>query len=59
MPDIQRDIMINLVRGIEDEAHSRGYNTILCNMDNRWDKAEGYANQLLERPQKPKTNIKK
>ncbi|MBN1482459.1 GntR family transcriptional regulator [candidate division KSB1 bacterium] len=47
LPDIQRGIMIDLIRGIEDEAHSRGYNTILCNTDNRWDKAEGYAGQLI------------
>lgn len=47
VPDIQRGIMIDLIRGIEDEAHSTGYNTILCNTDNRWDKAHGYVQQLL------------
>jgi DNA-binding LacI/PurR family transcriptional regulator len=47
VPDIQRGIMIDLIRGIEDEAHRAGYNTILCNTDNLWDKAHGYADRLL------------
>ncbi len=47
LPDIQRGIMIDLIRGIEDEAHEAGYNTILCNTDNLWDKAHGYIDRLL------------
>jgi GntR family transcriptional regulator of arabinose operon len=47
VPDIQRGIMIDLIRGIEDEAHNNGYNTILCNTDNLWDKAHGYIDRLL------------
>jgi GntR family transcriptional regulator, arabinose operon transcriptional repressor len=47
VPDIQRGIMIDLIRGIEDEAMAAGYNTILCNTDNLWEKAHVYAGQLL------------
>ena len=47
VPDIQRGIMIDLLRGIEDEAINAGYNTIICNTDNLWDKAHIYVNQLL------------
>lgn len=47
VPDIKRGIMIDLIRGIEDEAMAAGYNTILCNTDNLWDKANVYVNQLL------------
>jgi DNA-binding LacI/PurR family transcriptional regulator len=39
--------MIDLIRGIEDEAMAAGYNTILCNTDNLWEKAHVYVNQLL------------
>jgi len=47
VPDIQRGIMIDLIRGIEDKAIDAGYNTIICNTDNLWDKANVYVNQLL------------
>ncbi|MBN1997231.1 GntR family transcriptional regulator [candidate division KSB1 bacterium] len=47
VPDIQRGIMTDLIRGIEDEAIAGGYNTILCNTDNIWEKAHVYVNQLL------------
>ena len=47
VPDIQRGIMIDLIRGIEDEAIKAGYNTIICNTDNLWDKANVYVNQLI------------
>jgi GntR family transcriptional regulator, arabinose operon transcriptional repressor len=47
VPDIQRGVMIDLIRGIEDEAMAAGYNTILCNTDNLWEKAHVYAGQLL------------
>jgi len=47
VPDIQRGIMIDLIRGIEDEAIKAGYNTIICNTDNLWDKANVYVNQLV------------
>ena len=47
VPDIQRGIMIDLLRGIEDEAINAGYNTIICNTDNLLDKANVYVNQLL------------
>lgn len=47
VPDIQRGIMIDLIRGIEDAAHHDGYNTILCNTDNSYEKAHGYIDRLL------------
>jgi DNA-binding LacI/PurR family transcriptional regulator len=47
VPDIQRGIMIDLIRGIEDQSMEAGYNTILCNTDNQWGKANIYVNQLL------------
>ena len=47
VPDIQRGIMIDLLRGIEDAANASGYNTILCNTDNQWEKARVYVDQLL------------
>ncbi len=45
--DIQRGIMIDLIRGIEDQAISAGYNTIICNTENKWEKANTYVNQLI------------
>jgi len=45
--DIQRGIMIDLIRGIEDKAIDAGYSTIICNTENRWEKANLYADQLI------------
>ena len=47
LPNIQRGIMIDLIRGIEDQAIATGYNTILCNSDDRFEKADMYATQLI------------
>ncbi len=47
LPDIQRGIMVDLIRGIEDEAIADGYSTILCNTDNQMDKANMYVDQLI------------
>ncbi len=47
VPDIQRGIMVDLIRGIEDAAIAAGYNTILCNTDNQWGKANIYIDQLI------------
>ncbi len=46
LPNIQRGIMIDLIRGIEDQAIATGYNTILCNSDDRFEKANMYTKQL-------------
>lgn len=47
VPDIKRGIMVDLLRGIEDEAIANGYSTILCNTDNQLNKANMYVDQLL------------
>jgi GntR family transcriptional regulator, arabinose operon transcriptional repressor len=47
LPYIKQGILVDLLRGIEDQAIAHGYNTNICNLNSSWDKAQRYVDQLI------------
>lgn len=50
IPEIANPYFSQLVRGIEDEANARGYNIVICNADNEFEK-ENKSLQVLKSKQ--------
>lgn len=46
IPDIRNPFFPELIRGVEDMAHQKGYNLIICNTDDDQDKELSYLNIL-------------
>lgn len=49
IPDIQNAFFTSLVRGVEDEALSRGYHLFLCNTDEDSDRENEYVTELAKK----------
>jgi len=49
LPSIVNPLYAQMAKGVEDVAHSKGYNVLLCNTDENVAKERSYVDMLLER----------
>jgi LacI family transcriptional regulator len=49
IPDIRNPFFTEISRGVEDFASENGYNTILCNTDENYEKEKEYFSMLCEK----------
>lgn len=49
IPDIINPYFPEIAKGVDDEAHNKGYNVFLCNSDWNEEREAGYINHLTEK----------
>jgi LacI family transcriptional regulator len=49
VPNIDNPLFPPIIKGVEDTAHSRGYNLVLCNTEDSSEREESYLRVLRER----------
>ncbi|MCR1899541.1 LacI family transcriptional regulator [Irregularibacter muris] len=49
IPNILNPLYPQVAKGIEDVAHQKGYNILLCNTEEKQDKEQDYVEMLLEK----------
>ncbi|ACL69709.1 LacI family DNA-binding transcriptional regulator [Halothermothrix orenii] len=49
IPDIENPFFISILKGFDDKANKLGYDTILCNTDERLEKEKDYIKMVLKK----------